>query len=68
MKAKLFQYAVILHPTGEEEKKGGKSQIILDLKTMLASDEKTAVLLVGRQIPEEYLSKLDQIEIAIRPF
>lgn len=67
-KPKLFQIALVLHPTKEEAEKGVKSSIILQPKTIIAMDEKQAAIIAGREIPEELLSKLDQVDIAVRPF
>jgi hypothetical protein len=69
--AKLFEYVVIYHPKkkkleGEEVQE--KSKIIVDLKRDLASTDKEVAIRAAREIPEEYLDKLDQVEIAIRPF
>lgn len=66
---KLFQYAVLYHPkkNGQEESTE-KDRIIVDLKTILAADEKTAAMLAARDIPEDYTGKLEQVEIALRPF
>jgi hypothetical protein len=65
---KLFQYIVLWHPTDEEKKKGDQSEIIVELTTVLAPDIQGATLLAGRDIGEEYLPKLSQIEVAVRPF
>lgn len=67
-KQKLFQTAVLLHPTEEEAKKGVKSQIIVDLKTILATDEKTAAMTANFSIPEEHRDKLEQIEVLVVNF
>lgn len=68
MKKQLYQYAVLFHPTKEEMEKGEKSKIIVDLKTILASSEKEAAMIASREIPDTYLDKLDQVDVAIRPF
>lgn len=69
---KLYEYAVLYHPvaTKEQQDRGDKpkSELILDVTRVLAKDEKEAMLLVARAIPEKYTDKLDQVEIAIRPF
>lgn len=77
---KLFQFAIIWHVNEEQKKNGEKDKLILVdiggeanpkgrmITTILAADEKSALLLAGREIPKEYLGCLDQIEIAIRPF
>lgn len=67
-KAKLFQYAIIWHPTEKEVKDGLKSKIISDLKTVLAVDQNAASMVAAMSIPNEYRDSLDQIDIAIRPF
>jgi hypothetical protein len=68
-KSKLFQYAIIFHPTEEEVKKHNtKSKLIKELTTVLEKDEKTVAILASRAIPEEYLDKLDQVEVVIANF
>jgi len=34
----------------------------------LVNDEKAAFMAASREIPEEYVDKLDQLQIAVRPF
>lgn len=75
MKKKVYQYMVILHeyenPTGSETSSIPKykdSKIIIGLTTTLASSEKELVFRVTREIPEEYASNPDNVEILIRPF
>lgn len=67
-KAKLFQYAVIWHPTEEQAKDGQKSKIVIEPATALAKNEPVASMEVIRKIPTEYADQLDQLDIAIRPF
>jgi len=67
-KMKLYQYAVILHPTEDEKKAGVVSKVIVDVTTVLAPNDNGAAMLAGRAIPEEYLAKIDRIEVAVRPF
>jgi len=68
MKQSLFQYAILFHPTEEEMEKGQKSKVLSDLKTILAVNQNSAFLAAAKQIPDGYEDKLDQVEIAIRPF
>lgn len=69
MKAKLFQYAVLWHPTEKQFKEEGKkSTVIVEPKTILATDQASANMSAAMQIPTEYKDQLDQIEIALRPF
>jgi mannitol/fructose-specific phosphotransferase system IIA component len=69
MSAKLYQFAVIKHPTKKQaEENSEKSVLIVDVKTVLATDEKAAALIAARAIPEEHMSVLDQLEVVVRPF
>lgn len=65
---RLFEFAVLWHPTTEQMKAGDKSQIIVDPQVVLAKDEATAAMLAGRAIPEDKLDEINQMEIAVRPF
>jgi hypothetical protein len=67
----IFEYAVLFHP---KPKKVGDdtvtdpSIIIVDLKRVVAQTDNEVAIKAAREIPEEYLDKLEQVEIAIRPF
>lgn len=67
---KLFEYAVILHNNVADAKKskGAVATLIVKPTTVLAKDQAQAMLLAGRAIPAEYLDRLDQVEVACRPF
>ena len=65
---KLFQYAIFWQPNSEQLKNGEKAKLLVDIKSVLAADEKSAMIMASRDIPEMYLDQLDQIQIAVRPF
>ena len=69
---KLFEYAVLYHPhqTKEQKDRGeqAKSKLLIDVTRVLARDDKEVTLMAARAIPEEYLDKLNQVEVAVRPF
>lgn len=71
MKKKLFQFAVIRH---EETyvANGNQLQInttmLIEPKTVIAADERTALLMVAKEIPDSVQGKLNEVEILIRPF
>lgn len=70
MKKKVYQYMVVLH---ENEMVDGKevykdSKVIIDLKTVMAKNEKELVFKVTREIPDEYAQDPDNVEIIIRNF
>ena len=66
---KIFEFAAIYIPEENEgEKQSEKAKIIVQPTTVLAKDEKQAAMLAARALPEEYVNKLDCVEIAVRPF
>jgi len=71
MTGRIFEYVVLYHP---KPKKVGDdtvtdpSQIVVDVKRVVATDDKTVAIMAAREIPETYLDRLEQVEIAIRPF
>jgi hypothetical protein len=67
--SRLFQYAVLWHPTEKQVKEEGlKSKLIVDLTTILSADQQSVMMTAAMGIPSEYREQLDQIEIAVRPF
>lgn len=73
-KKKVFQYMVLLHET-EEDKTNPKAgptykdtKVIIDLKTVMAKSEKELVFKITREIPEQYATEPDNVQIMIRPF
>ena len=68
-KSKLFQYAIIWHPTEKQVKDdGAKSKLVKPLDTILATDDKSVLMTAAMNIPTEYKEQLDQVEIVVRPF
>ena len=65
---RIFQYAVLLHPTDKEKKEGGRTKIIVEVTTIVAKDEGEAGMRAAREIADEYTDKLDRVEVAVRPF
>lgn len=69
---KLYEYAVIYTPlqTEDQMKRGEKpkSELIVDVTRVLSNNDKEAMMLAARSIPEAYTDKLDRVEIALRPF
>ena len=69
---KLYEYAVIYNPLQtKDQKEAGespKSELIVDVTRILSNNDKDAMMLAARAIPEKYTDKLAQVEIALRPF
>lgn len=70
MKMKLFEYAILLHPLEQKDSKEAseKTSVIKYPTVILARDDKQAGMLIAREIPADYVDKLDQIEVIVRPF
>lgn len=61
---KLFEYAVIYVPTEKDK----TATILVQPTTVLAKDPKSVEMLAAKKIPAEYDDKLDQVQVAVRPF
>lgn len=71
MSGRIYEYAVLFHPKPKrvgDETVTEPSQILVDVKRVVAQDDKGVAILAAREIPTDYLDKLEQVEIAIRPF
>lgn len=71
-KGKLFEYAVLYHPRATKEQRDAgespKTEIVQAIQTILAESDKEVGIMAARALPESYLSKLEDVEIVIRPF
>jgi len=68
-KGKLFEYAVLYHPRKKEKDEEEKaSKVIVDKVSVLAASEQEVSIMAARDIPTEYLDRLSEIEILVRPF
>ena len=69
---RLYEYVILFHPHQTKEQKDSgetpRSKIVVDVTRMLARDDKEVTLVAARSIPEEYLDKLDRVEVGVRPF
>ena len=67
--SKLFQYAILWHPTEKQIKDEGlKSKVLVEPATILANDQSSAAMAAAMEIPSDKKAELDQIEIVLRPF
>jgi hypothetical protein len=68
---KVFQYVIIFNPKPKENKETTeKAKILVDVTTVVATNEKHAGILASRAIPEEYLDRIadGEVEVVVRPF
>jgi len=64
----LYEFAVLLQPRERNGKVVEEGKILVEPTTIFARDEEQAQLIAGRSIPEEFMSKLDRLTLAVRPF
>lgn len=67
---KLFQYAIIYVPKENDSNKssGAKAKVLVPITECLAEDQNGATILAARAIPEEYIDRLDEVQVVTRPF
>lgn len=72
MGQRLFEYAVLYHPKTKKDHDGNditeKSKVVVDVSRVMAGSEKEVGMMASRELPEEYLSDLERVEIIVRPF
>lgn len=69
MRKRLFQYAVLWHPTEKQVKEeGSESKELVPVTTILANTEAEASMQAAMSIDTEYKKEISQIEIVVRPF
>lgn len=70
--AKLFEYAAIYHPKHTKDAQGNdttpRDTLVVEVTRVLAGSDKEVAILAARQIPDDYIDKLDEVEVVIRPF
>jgi hypothetical protein len=71
-KGKLFERAVLYHPRPTKEQKDSgevpQSVIVMAPDYILASSDQEVSIRTARALPEQYLTKLEDVEILVRPF
>lgn len=65
---KIYEYAAVFNPNDSEKKEGEKSTIVISPKQVLCENERAALMLAARDIPDSFLDKMDRVEVAVRPF
>lgn len=71
-RGKLFEYAVLYHPkpTKDQNDRGEtpKSIVLTKPETIMAASDAEVSILAARSIETEYLDRLEDVEILVRPF
>jgi hypothetical protein len=72
MPSKVYEYVIMHHPKAKHNANGTEleqpSTLIVDVTRVVAKEESVVAMLAARAIPDGYTTKLDEVEIAIRPF
>jgi len=71
MAGKIFEYAVLYHPKPHkvgDDSVTDPSLLVIDVKRVIANKDSEVAIMAARDIPTEYLDKLEQVEIVVRPF
>lgn len=68
MKYRMFECAIVWHPNLRQEEAGAASKIVVPPVALLAKDEASAQMLVGRKIPGDSDLEENQMEVLVRPF
>jgi hypothetical protein len=68
----VFEYLILHHsrPTKAEEEKGKKPTTteLVAPKRVIATSPDKAMLLAARDIPPDYVDRVDEVELCVRPF
>lgn len=71
-KGQLFNYAALYHPkpTKDQFERGEvpKSIVVIEPASMVATSAQEVNMAAAHSLPKEYVDKLDDVEIIIRPF
>lgn len=72
-RGKLFEYVVLYHPKTKKNSEGvatdeKKSEIIADVTRVLAGSVEEVSIMASRAIPEQFINRLEDVEIVVRPF
>jgi CxxC motif-containing protein len=71
-KASLFEYVVIHHPKPRKDEHGNTvtdpSKLITNVERTLATSSEHVSIQAARSIPDEYINRLDEVEIVVRNF
>ena len=70
-RGKLFEFAVLYHPKPKkvgDDVQTPPSILVVEPERIVARDEKAVAITASRKIPDEYLDKLEDVEVVVRPF
>lgn len=68
MRKALYRYAVLKHPTSEEEKTGGSTVVLVPPSEFILGTEAEVQMIAARAVPESELPNAPRIEVVVSPF
>lgn len=66
MVGQVFEYAIVITDKNDEGKE--IKSTIIKVDRLIAKDQNSALMSIGTQIPTEFATRMDDIEIRIRVF
>ena len=66
--AKIYEFAVLFNQPKSEITSTNVPKLIVPPTTLLADSDDEARIKAARAIPEEYIDRLSQVDIAVRVF
>lgn len=65
---KVYEFVVVYNPPVAVDVHAQEEAKLVAEGRVLAADDKVAMLLAGKKIPDEFMSKIDYLSVAVRPF
>lgn len=61
----VFEYVIMFNP---KDNKKEKAKLLTQVSQVLATSKENATILAAREIPKDYLDRLEEVQVAVRPF
>lgn len=62
----LYEYAIVHNPQFTKEGEESASTILIPVTQILASNDREASIVATRAIPDDYVGKIDQVDVLVR--
>ena len=66
--SKLFEYVVLFHPKSKKDEETKKSVLLVDVTRVLAESDREVAMRAAREVPGEYMDRLNDVEVIVRGF
>lgn len=67
---KIYEIAILYAPKSSDTAalKQEPAKLLVAPKAIVAKSQEAAQIVAARMIPEEYVDRLDEVQVAVRPF